>query len=83
MAPAAAALIPVNRVSWVTVLGTRESDRMLWVLWAAQEALSGGTLPSWPLLKVSLSHLHQEASKPHTRLIATWHSLLLLLPPGL
>jgi len=43
VAPAAAALIPVNRVSWVTVLGTRESDRMLWVLWAAQEALSGDT----------------------------------------
>lgn len=50
VAPAAATLIPVNRVSWVTVKGVRDSGRMLWVLWAAQEALPG-PLPSWSLLK--------------------------------
>lgn len=70
MAPAAATPIPVNRVNWVTVKGASDSDRMLWVLWAAQEALPEPS-PSWSLLNVSLSHLLCEASpKPHTRLNA-------------
>lgn len=60
MAPAAATLVPVSRVSWVTVRGHKEQgDRMLWEPWPAQGALPGHSDlgPSLKFLPVTFSSL--------------------------